>query len=283
MMTARYNLRDPMKDARRLTMRLSVCLWLALAGAAWGQAADIWTAPATELARQISALTGPGAISLSVRNNSSIAASEVPVIRQRLQVALGALGVTIRNQAAADAATTVQVTLSQTAQQGLWVAEVQQGPETRVAMVTAANPAPPVEVEGTPVLLRRALLFSQAAPMLDVGLFAPPGDAAGEGHLVVLSPESIAIYYRDQKADGGWMKDQSFEIAHGRAYPRDVRGRLQLDAARYSRLIFRELSARRQSGLRVEGLRFRVRIVMIPGRSVRARRSITPAGIFSQE
>ncbi len=63
------------------------------------------------------------------------------MIRQRLQVALGALGVTIRNQAATDAATTVRVTLSQTARQGLWVAEVQQGPETRVAMVTAASPA----------------------------------------------------------------------------------------------------------------------------------------------
>ncbi len=219
-----------MEDARRLTMRLSVCLWLALAGAAWGQAADSWTAPATELARQIAALTGPGAISLSVRNDSSIAASEVPVIRQKLQAALGALGVTIRNQTAADATTTVQVTLSQTAQQGLWVAEVQQGPETRVAMVTAVNPVPAVEVEGTPVLLRRALLFSQTAPMLDVGLFALPGDAAGEGHLVVLSPESIGIYHRDEKAAGGWVKDQSFEIAHGRAYPRDVRGRLQADA-----------------------------------------------------
>ena len=98
MMTARYNLRDPMKDARRLTMRLSVCLWLALGCTAWGQVVDSWMAPATELARQIAALTGPGAISLSVRNDSSIAASEVPVIRQRLQVALNALGVTIRNQ-----------------------------------------------------------------------------------------------------------------------------------------------------------------------------------------
>jgi hypothetical protein len=96
--------------------------------------------------------------------------------------------------------------------------------------VTAANPAPAAEVEGTPVLLRRALLFSQSSPMLDVGLFALPGDAAGEGHLVVLSPELIAIYHRDEKADGGWVKDQSFEIAHGRAYPRDVRGRLQADA-----------------------------------------------------
>jgi hypothetical protein len=230
MMTARYNLRDPMKDARQLTMRL-VCLWGLLACAAWGQAGDNWTAPATELARQIAALTGPGAISLSVRNDSSIAASEVPVIRQRLQAGLSALGVTIRNQSASEAATTVRVTLSQAAQHGVWVAEVQQGPETRVAMVTAVNPTPAAETEGTPVLLRRTLLFSQTAPMLDAGLFVLPGDAGGDGHLVVLSPELIVIYHRDEKADGGWVKDQSFEIAHSRAYPRDVRGRLQADAA----------------------------------------------------
>jgi hypothetical protein len=229
MMTARYNLRDPMKDARRLTMRL-VCLWGLLACVAWGQAVDNWTAPATELARQIAALTGPGSISLSVRNDSSIAASDVPVIWQRLQAGLSALGVTVRNQAATDAVTTVRVILSQTSQHGVWVAEVQQGPETRVAMVTAVNPTPAAEPEGMPVVLRRTLLFSQTAPMLDVGLFSLPGDAGADGHLVVLSPETIAIYHRDEKADGGWVRDQSFEVAHSRAYPRDVRGRLQMEA-----------------------------------------------------
>ena len=62
--------------------------------------------------------------------------SDVPVIRQRLQVALGALGVTIRNQAAADAATTVRVTLSQTARQGLWVVDA---PTWRIAVLVPRN------------------------------------------------------------------------------------------------------------------------------------------------
>ena len=81
-------------------MRLVCLLGIACVCGVRVQAADNWTAPATELARQIAALTGPGAISLSIRNNSSIAVSEVPAIRQRLQVALSALGVTVRNQAA---------------------------------------------------------------------------------------------------------------------------------------------------------------------------------------
>jgi hypothetical protein len=124
----------------------------------------------------------------------------------------------------------VRVTLSQTAQQGLWVAEVQQGPEMRVAIVTAPNLAPPAEPQGTPVLLRRTLLFSQTAPILDAELFTLAGDSLPAAHLVVLSLEQIAIYHRDESAGDTWVKDQSFEIAHVRPYPRDVRGRLQSDA-----------------------------------------------------
>ena len=191
------------------------------------RAAGDWDAPATELARQIAALTGPGAVSLSLRNNSSIAADAVPAVRRALLNGLSALGVTVR--AGADSATIVRVTLSQTARQGLWVAEVQQGPEVRVAMVSVANAAPAAKPQGTPLLLRKTLLFAQAEPILDAGLFALPGDAPTTLHLVVLSPEQIAIYHRD--AQGGvWVKDQSFGIAHGRPYPRDVRGRLQTDA-----------------------------------------------------
>ena len=219
-----------MNHARRLTKRLSACLWFLLACAQFCCAADNWAAPAAELAHQIAALTGPGAVSLSIRNDSSILPDEIPAIRQRLQSELNALGVTIRNQPGTESATTVRVTLSQTAQQGLWVAEVQQGPEMRVAMVVALNTVQAAEPQGTPVLLRRTLLFSQAAPILDAGLVALPGDTPSSAHLVVLSPEQIAIYHRDEKAEGPWVKGQSFEIVHSRPYARDVRGRLQPDA-----------------------------------------------------
>jgi hypothetical protein len=121
----------------------------------------------------------------------------------------------------------VRVTLSQNARQGLWVAEVQQGPEVRVAMVSVTNTAPALKPQGTPVLLRKTLLFSQADPILDAGLMRLAGDATAS--LVVLSPEEIAIYHKAENG-GLWMKGQSFEVTHGRPYPRDVRGRLQADA-----------------------------------------------------
>jgi len=139
MATARYNLRHLMRSTWR-SKQLVVCLWFMLAGVTSCLAAVDWAAPANELAHQIAALTGPGIISLSYRNNSSISADEVPAIRKALEGALTSLGVTPGNQASADVATTVQVTLSSTAQHGLWVAEVRQGPQMRVAMVTAPNP-----------------------------------------------------------------------------------------------------------------------------------------------
>ena len=228
MATARYNLRHLMRSTRR-SKQLVVCLWFMLAGVSSCLAAIDWAMPANELAHQIAALTGPGLISLSYRNNASIPADEVPAIRKALEVALTSLGVTPGNQASADVATTVQVTLSSTAQHGLWIAEVRQGPQMRVAMVTAPNPAPATEPQGAPVLLRSTLIFSQTQPILDAGLFSMAGDSSPAAHLVVLSPEQIAVYHRQEITPGTWVKDQSFEIAHSRAYPRDVRGRLQSD------------------------------------------------------
>jgi hypothetical protein len=96
-------------------------------------------------------------------------------------------------------------------------------------MVNVANAAPATTQQGSPVVLRKTLLYSQADPILDVALVPLQGDAPASPHLVVLSPEQIAIYRRDEKS--AWVKDQSFEIAHNTAYPRDVRGRLQMDMA----------------------------------------------------
>jgi hypothetical protein len=216
-----------MRTSQRVTTQLSICLLLLLALASPCRAAEDWQTPAADLAHQIATLTGPGAVSLTLQNSSSIATDEVPAIRKSLVNELNKLGVAVR--AGGDNATSVRVTLSQSARQALWVAEVQQGPEVRIAMVTVANTAPAATQQGTLMLLRKTLLFAQPASILDADLIALPSDTPTAPHLVVLSPEQIAIYHRDEKM--AWVKDQSFEIAHSRPFPRDVRGRLQADAA----------------------------------------------------
>jgi hypothetical protein len=194
---------------------------LLLAWSALCRAADPWDAPTAELAHQIAALTGPGTITLTIRNNSSIPTDEIPAIRRSLLNGLTTLGITVR--AGTDAATIIRVTLSQSARAGLWVAEVQQGPETRVAMVSVANAAPAAKPQGTPVLLRKTLLLTQADPILDAQLVPL---TPGAPSLVVLSADQIAIY-RGGDDGGAWTKEQTFDIIHGRPYPRDLRGRLQ--------------------------------------------------------
>ena len=175
MTAAGYNRRHRMKSLwlRAWVLEGLACTGLLLAGTTVCRAAEPWDAPATELAHQIAALTGPGVVALTIRNNSAVPVDEIPAIRRSLLNGLSALGVTVR--AGADAATTVRVTLSQSARQGLWVAEVQQGLEVRVAMVSVANTAQAMKPQGTPVLLRRTLLFAQAEPILDAQTMALPG------------------------------------------------------------------------------------------------------------
>jgi hypothetical protein len=226
MATAGYNRRHRMKS---LIVRASVCLaclglllvWIPIC-----RAANVWDASAIELAHQVASLTGPGVVSLTLRNNSTIPADEIPAIRRVFLTGLNALGVTVRP--AVDAATIVRVTLSQSAHQGLWVAEVQQGAEVRVAMVSVVNTATVIKPGGTPDLLRKTLLFSQPTPILDAGLMTLAGDTTSS--LVVLSPEEIAVYHGGENGAIS-VKGQSFAVGHGRPYPRDIHGRLQADAA----------------------------------------------------
>jgi hypothetical protein len=222
MQAAGYNRRHRMRHSQRLTSQFSVCLMLVLALAPACQAAEDWQPPAADLAHQIAALTGPGGITISIRNNSSIAADDVLIIRRSLLNELSKLGISVKQ--GTDAATIVRVTLSQNARQGLWVAEVQQGPEIRVAMVNVPTAASATTQQGTLLQLRKALLFAQAEPILDAQLISLPGDLPSTSHLVVLSAEQLAIYHHDTTA---WVKDQTFAITHSRPYPRDVRGRLQ--------------------------------------------------------
>jgi hypothetical protein len=224
MTTAGYNRRHRMKSHMARASVYLACLCLLLARTPVCSAAGAWDVPAIELAHQIASLTGPGTISLTIRDNSSIPVDEIPAIRRSLLYELSALGVTARP--ATDAATIVRVTLSQSARQGLWVAEVQQGPEVRIAMVTVANTAPVSKPQGTPVMLRKTLLFSQVAPILDAGIITLTGDTAAS--LVILSPEEIDVYHGGENG-GTWVKGQNFVVTHASPYPRDIRGRLQAD------------------------------------------------------
>jgi hypothetical protein len=81
-------------------------------------------------------------------------------------------------------------------------------------LASNANRAPIAALELQPI-------FTQRAPILDVAV-------AGD-QVLVLDPDSVARY---QRTESGWQRVESQPIRHPRVWPRDVRGRLRVDAAR---------------------------------------------------
>lgn len=210
-----YNPRKQMIVSRRVLALVLAVVWAGVASfRAEGQATR--EQAVAELAKQIAAIAGPGPAKLSIQNVSSLSADEVPRIRTLLEHDLSGYGVTAT---AADSATNIHVTLSENSAGGLWVAEVQEGTEVRVVMVPVALGTPVQAPAGTGMTLRKALVWQQRDPVLDVMLMQ-----TGAGRtMFVLEPERIVSYAATAT---GWVKQQEFAIAHARPFPKDMRGRL---------------------------------------------------------
>lgn len=183
------------------------------------QAATNWDAPAAALAKQIATVAGPGPARLSLLNRSSISSDEIPGIRKALEQGLRASGVTPTNSS--DTSTSIRVTLSQNTQHGLWIAEIQEGNETRVVMSYADLATAPSSPLGSHIVLNKTLLYAQPSPILDVEFVTVEGDR----RMLVLDPEKLTSY---RSQNGAWVSDQSFAIQHTQPFPRDTRGRIML-------------------------------------------------------
>lgn len=222
-MHARYNPPQRMISRPRLVF-VAALLFCLLPRPLPSQArtAGPWERPAAELARQIAALSGPGAARLVIHNNSSLANGEIPMIRLLLERDLRSYGVLAGSN---ESATILRVTLSQNAQGGLWVAEVLEGTESRVAMVPVVLGAAAPATSSAAITLRRTLLITEPDPMLDA---AAIGD-----RLIVLEAEQILVYAKNATAFAApgtsgatWVEEQSFPVTHTRPFPRDPRGRV---------------------------------------------------------
>jgi hypothetical protein len=181
-----------------------------------------WSSAEQELARKITASTGPGAISLEIVNRSSLGKQDTDEISRGLRGQLEALGA--RTVKLEQAAATVAVSLSENPQSYVWVAEIHQGAgEFSVVMVSIARPDAGAFVREVPSLtIRKTPLWAQSRPILDV---AVTDESATPTHIAVLDPEQIALY---RLADGRWQLEQSMPITHSGPWPRDMRGKLIL-------------------------------------------------------
>jgi len=177
-----------------------------------------WAQPASQLARDIAAITGPGTVTFEARNISSLTADNVPVIKRDVTNALRDSGVrVVLSNAAAD----IALIISENAQGYVLVAEVKQGSDTKVAMALAPrSQSNPIQT-GALVAIRKNLLWSQDSQILDVTQV----QAGSDSHLIVLDPTNVSLY---KMTGGRWTPEQQFAIAHARPWSRDIRGRIML-------------------------------------------------------
>jgi len=201
----------------RLLSRLSFVL-LALTIVA--TAVD-WNEPEQQLARKIVAVTGPGAVALTVENRSFLSKRDYEVVQNGLRSALEQAG--LRFVDAEQAAATVAISLSENSAAYVWVAQIRQSAgDTAVVMVSAPRPTGVMAAhESVPLSLRKISLWTQAEPILDVAVLDE--NTAPTTHIAVLDPEKVALY---RWQAGKWLQEQALGIVHARPWPRDMRGRL---------------------------------------------------------
>jgi hypothetical protein len=200
----------------RLVLKLSIVM-LSLALAA--RAVD-WSAPEQQLARKIVAVTGPGAVELTVQNRSSLSRREQEIVQNGLRSALETLG--LRFVKAEQAAASVTISLSENETSYVWVAEIRQGTgDSAVVMVSAARAEGSTAArDSVPLSLRKIPLWTQDNRILDVAVLE---ENATPTHIAVLDAEDVSLY---RLQGGKWQQEQSLAIAHARPWPRDLRGRL---------------------------------------------------------
>ena len=216
--TAVYNARNP--RMLRSPSRLRWACWLLLLVTPLAHAAD-WRRPVTQLAEKISTITGPGVIALEVTNSSSLGSAEVEQIRRSLTESLSDSGLRISDPD--QAAATVHVTLSESLQNYVWVAEIQQSTNDATAAIVS-TPRPPESAikapSALPLTLHATQLVSQPYPILDAAILE-----GNPRRMLVLGESAVTVY---EFKDGHWLHGQSLAVNHDRPFPRDVRGRIIL-------------------------------------------------------
>jgi hypothetical protein len=181
-------------------------------------AAD-WNTPTLQLARKITMFTGPGAVALKVENRSSLSNQDVEKITADLRVQLESLGVRVVQLESAEGSVTVF--FSENAQAYVWVAEMQVGSQSGVAMIsTERNHGSAFVHESSGVSLHKIPLWAQEERILDVAVLE---EDSSPKYIAVLDAEKVALYRRQNTE---WQEEQGLMITHERAWPRDLRGRL---------------------------------------------------------
>jgi len=204
----------------RVARKIPVIIFIFILGAALRSRAADWNGLEQQLAHKIVAVTGPGAVALTVENRSSLGRRDSDIISNGLHAALEGVG--IRLVAPEQAAASVAISLSENPGAYIWVAEIHQGAgEASVVMVSAPRiQGVAVAHDSVPLSLRKTPLWVQEDRILDVAVLE---ENSSPTHIAVLDAEQVSLY---RMRGGKWQQEQSLSLSHASPWPRDLRGRL---------------------------------------------------------
>lgn len=185
--------------------------------------ADTLDDAARELARKVSAAVAPReAITLTLRNLSSLSAADVTAVRRALEAELQSRGLLLVEESAPHKE--IRVTLAENLGGYLWVAEIPRDAAPQVEMVSVSKPSASVAGPRPPELvLEKKLIWEQEEPILDFALLdASSGPGPG---MLVLEPAKVSLYRREHDR---WELRGSYPVPATKPWPRDLRGRIAL-------------------------------------------------------
>ncbi|MHB8412297.1 MAG: hypothetical protein ACYDDI_10175 [Candidatus Acidiferrales bacterium] len=191
------------------------------------------TAAARELARKAAASIGAGDLPKvwlrsPATNNSSATSFEFEQALKGFEDEWkknGGAGFAIVAQNPS-AVTGVRISLSESFQDFLWIADIDTGQAHSVVFVSVPKSAvPAAPVVSDTIILNKQFLLSLPDPILDAQILPASGTAAQR--LVVLQPERVALF---SQVNGTWQIQAQSAIVHDRPWPRDIRGRLHVGA-----------------------------------------------------
>ncbi|HTB95417.1 MAG TPA: hypothetical protein VK716_00290 [Terracidiphilus sp.] len=192
------------------TLAAWICLIAGIGTAALAQGP--WDQPASSLADQVAAILGPGQAKLSLRNASTISGETLPAIRRQLEQDLKTHGILLGG---VESANQINVTLSESSRERLWVAEVVQGNETHVTMVHLAPGIQPHSPPKSGLMLRSQTIFTSHDPLLAV-LETPGG-------IITLQTEQIVVFAH---IPVGWSETKRIPLNLKHPESRDPHGEL---------------------------------------------------------
>jgi hypothetical protein len=177
------------------------------------------TAAASSFVQQILSQAGsPSSVSVSFQSISVLPMDQQESVQNAIFTGFRDAGVRLVKPEMTQVQ--VQIAFSEDFQGYLWIATIQRGAARKLVMHRFARAEHLMSSRAPQLTLRKEVILQQSTPILDF--------YQDRRTLALLEPEQISIYTSD---DGRWRLRYTLAITHAKPWPRDLRGRLQVNGS----------------------------------------------------